>query len=256
MPAENFIAGGDQNCRLDNWGYSDSNLNGKNLADLATTKKLLKLYAPKQPASFISGRWKRETNPDLTFSTQIYETVPERYVLKKFSRSQHRPFLITTPPLISFTNLAPIPRRNFRKADWELFTEELEKEAEALPTPCKENHNIACRVFTRLMKAVAKKCILRGFGKSYIPTLDENCQGFYNLYKEAVFPEEISISATNLVNKLNEMRQARWKEPVSDVDFTHSSRKAWHNINKLTGRNSTKANILFRQHHSKAGSSK
>ena len=37
------------------------------------------------------------------------------------------------------------------------------------------------------------------------------------------------------------MRQARWKESVSNIVFTHSSQKAWHNINKLTGRNSTKA---------------
>ena len=80
----------------------------KNLANWAATNNLLTLYDPKQP--FISGRWQRETNPDLTFSTQIYETTPERYILEKFSGSQHKPSLITTPPLISFASSASIPR--------------------------------------------------------------------------------------------------------------------------------------------------
>ena len=95
------------------------------------------------------------------------------------------------------------------------------------------------------MKAIAKKCMPRCFRMSYIPTWDENCQDFYKLYKEVVDPEEISTSASNLVNKLNQIRQARWKESISDIDFTHSSQKAWHNINKLPGRNSTKAKYPF-----------
>ena len=127
-----------------------------------------------------------------------------------------RTYYTTHPQL---TSSAPISQWNFRKVDWELFTEELEKAAEDLPTPRKENLNIAYRVFTLLIKAVAKKCIPRGFRKSYIPTWDEDCQNLYNLFKEAVDLEEISASATNLVNKLNEMRQARWKESVSDIDF-------------------------------------
>ena len=57
IPTENFIAAGDLNCRHENWGYSDSSLNGKNLANWAATNNLLILYDPKQPASFISGRW-------------------------------------------------------------------------------------------------------------------------------------------------------------------------------------------------------
>ena len=30
--------------------------------------------------------------------------------------------------------------------------------------------------------------------------------------------------------------KARWEETVQNIDFTHSSRKAWRTINKLTGR--------------------
>ena len=45
--------------------------------------------------------------------------------------------------------------------------------------------------------------------------------------------------ATALLHKLDEVRRARWIEVVEYVDFTHSSRKAWQIINKLTGRSTT-----------------
>ena len=45
--------------------------------------------------------------------------------------------------------------------------------------------------------------------------------------------------ATALLHKLDEVRRARWTEVVESVDFTHSSRKAWQTINKLTGRSTT-----------------
>ena len=32
------------------------------------------------------------------------------------------------------------------------------------------------------------------------------------------------------------MKQERWEEAVNSIDFSHSSRKAWSTINKLTGR--------------------
>ena len=51
--------------------------------------------------------------------------------------------------------------------------------------------------------------------------------------------EDIDTTATALLHKLDEVRRARWTEVVESVDFTHSSRKAWQTINKLTGRSTT-----------------
>ena len=51
--------------------------------------------------------------------------------------------------------------------------------------------------------------------------------------------EDIDTTATALLHKLDEVRRARWTEVVESVDFTHSSRKAWQTINKLTGRSMT-----------------
>ena len=96
-PTENFIAAKDLNHGHESWRYPYSSFNEKNFANWATTNNLLTLYDLKQPASCISGRWQRGTNPDLTFSTQIYETTPERYIMERFPRSQQKLFLITTP---------------------------------------------------------------------------------------------------------------------------------------------------------------
>ena len=46
--------------------------------------------------------------------------------------------------------------------------------------------------------------------------------------------------ATKLIDRLDEKRKDRWEEAVTNIDFTHSSRKAWQAVNRLTGRNSKK----------------
>ena len=119
--SDQCITSGDFNCRHENWGYPDSNQNDNLLADWSCTNNPHTLYDPKQPASFQSARWNSGTNPDATISTQIRGIILTKEVLEQFLHSQHRPSLIRTMPLISFTRSAPIPRWNFRKADWERF---------------------------------------------------------------------------------------------------------------------------------------
>ena len=43
-----------------------------------------------------------------------------------------------------------------------------------------------------------------------------------------------------LIKRLDEKRQERWTETVESIDFTHSSRKAWQTINRLSGRTASK----------------
>ena len=50
------------------------------------------------PRSFYSGRWNTGTNPDLAFAcVGPNSCLPDRRVLEKLPRSQHRPSLITRP---------------------------------------------------------------------------------------------------------------------------------------------------------------
>jgi len=43
-------------------------------------------------------------------------------------------------------------------------------------------------------------------------------------------------AASSLLSRLQQKKQERWEETVNFFDFSHSSRKAWRTINKLTGK--------------------
>jgi len=43
-------------------------------------------------------------------------------------------------------------------------------------------------------------------------------------------------AASFLLSRLQQRKQERWEDPVISIDFSHSSRKARRNINKLIGR--------------------
>jgi len=43
-------------------------------------------------------------------------------------------------------------------------------------------------------------------------------------------------AASSLLSRLQQKKQERWGEAVNSIDFSHSSRKAWRTINKLTSR--------------------
>ena len=173
LPAvsEQFILSGDLNCRHESWGYPDSNQNGNQLADWCSANDLSVIYDPKQPPSFHSGRWNRGTNPDVTFANNTAGVTPIRDILERFPRSQHRPSLISTPPLASTFKSKPVPRWNFRKADWESFTSSSEEALSNLTVPTDSRGlNSSYHLFTTILKNSAKISIPRGFRKSYIPT--------------------------------------------------------------------------------------
>ena len=95
------------------------------------------------------------------------------------------------------------------------------------------------RIATCLYLCAAKKSIPRGFNKHYISGWDDSCNHLLREHHQATTKEDIDTTATALLHKLDAVRRARWTEVVESVDFTHSSRKAWQTINKLTGRSTT-----------------
>ena len=113
------LYGGDFNCRHADSGYDENNPDGECLAGWASINCLAVLYNAKNPASFYSGRWNTGTNPDLAFvSVGPNSRLPDRRVLEKFPRSQHRPSLLTPPRFAMAVPNMLVKRWNFRKAKW------------------------------------------------------------------------------------------------------------------------------------------
>lgn len=112
------IYAGDFNCQHTTWGYRSNSTDGELLANWASNSGLTLLYHPKDEDSFHSARWNTGTNPDLAFAaTAGGLPLPERRVLAKFPRSQHRPSLITAGNIVASVTSKPAKRWNFRKAD-------------------------------------------------------------------------------------------------------------------------------------------
>jgi len=89
---------GDFNCQHVNWGYNTTSPDSESLDTWATSNNLGLLYNPKETASFFSRRWNVGINPDLAFASFGQDSrLPDRRVLGKFPRSQHRPSLMTPP---------------------------------------------------------------------------------------------------------------------------------------------------------------
>ena len=100
------------------WGYRANTSNGECLVEWAANNNLMMLHNPKGAASFTFGCWSTGTNLDLAFvSTRPDNRLPDRCVLEKFPRSQHRPSLFTAAKLVVPALSEPVKLRNFRKAD-------------------------------------------------------------------------------------------------------------------------------------------
>ena len=58
------------------------------------------------------------------------------------------------------------------------------------------------------------------------------------MHDESQSPEQRKVAANAFLGKLDEKCKERWIETMKSIDVTHSSRRAWQTINKLTGKRS------------------
>ena len=228
---------GDFNCRHADWDYDDNSPDGECLAGWASINCLALLYNAKDAASFYSGRWNTGTNPDLAFgSVGPNSRLPDRRVLEKFPRSQHRPSLITPTRFAMAVPSMPVKRWNFRKAKWSHYIALTNKFAKTLLPSDSLDVDAAYQAFCNTIKKAAKKTIPRGYRNNYISCWDAESESLYKTFLQSPQGDESSLTATALLAKLDRKRRDRWSEAVRSIDFSHSSRKARSILNNLTGR--------------------
>ena len=234
------IYAGDFNCQHTLWDYRNDTTDGTMLNDWTSNLDLTLLYDNRQPNSFCSGRWQTQTYPDLAFTTTNSK---HRTVTDLFPRCQHRPSIITHDALIKPSPSAPILRWNFRKAHWDDFTKDTCKLLLELPDPNTPDIDDAYCPFISTIIKTAKLHIPRGHRKIYIPGWDNECDDLAEKHHAATTEQEKHDTATALMEHLDSARQERWVETVQAIDFTHSSRKDWSVVRRLTGEKNNKPQV-------------
>ena len=162
--------------------------------------------------------------------------LPDRRILGKFPRSQHRPSLISPPKLAHPKPSKPVKRWNFRKANWDHYSNLTNKLAKSIPPPESQNIDQVYQCFCKVISTAAKKCIPRGRRSNHIPCWDAECEDLYQHFLQSLGGPDSDRAATALLTRLNGKRRNCWSETVRNIDFSHSSRLAWNTINNLTGR--------------------
>jgi len=219
----------------------------------ATSNKLgLLLTQRKQPER------QHKPRPDLREFASFRQDsrMPDRRVLGKFPGSQHRPSLITPPKLKALAHSDPMKRWSFRKADWKCFRkadwkcfrkgdwQRTDESVERMAPPDTSDIEGAYQDFCESLLSAAKQCTpliwsptdLESPRKNYMPCWDKECETLYPSFIRAPVRTDSDRAASSLLSQLGQKKQERWEEAVNSIDFSHSSRKAWRTIKKLTGK--------------------
>ena len=161
---------GDFNGHHIDWGYDDNSLDGECLASWTSINSLTLLCNAKNAASFYSGRWNTGTNPDLAFaSVRPNSRLPDRRVLEKFPRSQHRPSLITHQDVLCQCQACLLSNEISAGLKWSHYIALTNKFAKTLLPPDSLDLDAAYQDFCNTIKKAAKKTIPRGYRNNYNP---------------------------------------------------------------------------------------
>ena len=141
---------------------------------------------PRTLPVFIPAAGTLASMPVLAFaSVGLNSRLPDRRVLDKFPRSQHRPSLIIPPRFGMAVPSMPVKRWNFRKAKWSHYIGLTNKFAKTLSPPDSLDVDAAYQDFCNTIKKAAKKTISRGYRNNYIPCWDAECESLYKTFLQS-----------------------------------------------------------------------
>jgi len=209
---------------------------GESLDSWAISNNIGLLYNPKEAASFFSHRWHDGTNPPglrefrpgqptagQTCSRKVPEVTTSAFPHNATEAQGSYPQWTGEALEISQGWLeAPLPSHRWIR--WGITTSRHIKHWQGIPG------------FLLGLLSAAKQCIPRGRRKNYVPCWDEECETLYRFLTRAPVGTDSDRAASSLLSRLGQKKQERWEEAVNSIDFSHSSRRVWRSINKLTGR--------------------
>ena len=93
-------------------------------------------------------------------------------------------------------------------------------------------------VYVIFVRRSSNKNIPRGCRTSYVCGLNDQSKDMYEDYQRRFAEDPVNEDTVRvgdaLLDEISEAQRSMWKDKIESTDFTHSSRKAWKTINKLT----------------------
>ena len=224
---------GDFNSHSTTWGYTNTDNEGEAVEQWADSFDFTLIHDAKLPKSFNSARWKKGYNPDLIFASESIANMCKKSVMDPITHTQHRPICVSVQPVV-VPQPTPFRRRfNFRKADWNGYSTELDNSIEDVE-PIPSNYNR----FVENVRVASRRHIPRGCRTDYVQGLTDESKNLYETYKQQYssnpFDNRTMESGNLLLDKMTEEKRKIWEEVITSTNMTHNSRKAWKTINKLS----------------------
>ena len=123
-------------------------------------------------------------------------------------------------------------RFNFRKADWNGYSTELDNSIEYVE-PIPSNYNR----FVENVRVASRRHIPRGCRTDYVQGLTDESKNLYEAYKQQYSSNPFDIRTMEygnlLLDKMTEEKRKIWEEVITSTNMTHNSRKAWKTINLI-----------------------
>ena len=108
--------------------------------------------------------------------------------------------------------------------------------------PLRDCHLPTQQTSSRNTKNYSRACYLRLNNvsdvrrKKCVPCWNKESETLYRFFVRAPVGTDSDKAASSLLSWIDQKRQERREEAINSIDFSHSSRKAWNSINKLSSR--------------------
>jgi len=254
IPSQNSLIVGDFNSHSTSWGYNETDRRGDEVEDWAIENSLILLNDPEDSPTFFSRRWLSTTTPDLAFATEDLSQRTDREVRTQLAGSDHKPVLLTINLQYRPAYQKTFPRWNYKKADWELFSQ-LSDEYTRQVKADDYNINRAARTFTSALLKAASETIPRGARKNYRPYWSEELQELEDEVTRArekveanpTIDNNITFKASSAKYKRTFIEAARtsWRETTEKLNFDRDGHKLWKLAKTMNSEESKSAPLML-----------
>jgi RNA polymerase subunit RPABC4/transcription elongation factor Spt4 len=179
------------------------------------------------------------TSPDITtISSNLANQAT--WETKTSLSSDHLPIIITINTKTNFRlNLSKRTFINYKKANWEKFTEEIENNIQSAPTP--ENVHHSNKLLTNLILLADKHYIPKGKVKDINHPLPQNIKQKIkerNILREKNPSDPLIIPLSKEITQMiHKNRRSTWESKLDQIgNHKKNSHKYWNTINSLKGK--------------------